>query len=168
MCRPCNDGVPYGGFLVLCVIVIPLVLLILGVRSSSGAEGISSTMALSVHLHRNHLAAALLLFPGLFGFVLPFIFAAENPRISALLTASPLFENRFLPPNPYFWSRFCLLTLGPAPRSRPDLSLEGPASTSILWKMSLSSSVTAPVSWPLRSRRSKTVSIVIVMPGQPL
>jgi hypothetical protein len=79
----------------------------------------------------------------------PFIFEAENPAKSPLLIASPLLECRFFPPNPYLWSRFCLLVLGPspAPRSRPDRSLAGALSTSTLWNSSSSlSSRTLPVS----------------------
>lgn len=58
---------------------------------------------------------ALLSFPGLF--LSPaFIFFTENPLISALLSASPLLPNLFLPPNPYFSSFFLRFVL---PASRP-------------------------------------------------
>lgn len=91
---------------------------------------------------------ARLLLPNLVDLDLPFIFDAENPLMSPLLSASPLLENRFLPPKPNFWSRFWRLWAGlppadrsPLPRSRPDRSLSGPASTAMLWKRSLSPSV---------------------------
>jgi hypothetical protein len=80
----------------------------------------------------------------------PFIRLAENPRISAVEVASPLFAKRFLPPKPNFWSFFCRLNAGPAPLSRPCRSIFGPSSTSTFSKRS-SASFTRPVSWPFRS-----------------
>jgi len=60
-------------------------------------------------------APALLALPGLF-FAPPFIFLAEKPLRSPLETASPLLENLFLPPCPYFSSFFCLLLAPPFSR----------------------------------------------------
>lgn len=80
----------------------------------------------------------------------PFIRLAENPRISAVEAASPLFAKRFLPPKPNFWSFFCRLDAGPEPLSRPCRSVLGPSSTSMFSKRS-SPSLTRPVSCPLRS-----------------
>lgn len=53
----------------------------------------------------DHLVPALLLFPGRFFFVpvkVVLFFLAEKPVRSLLDAASPLFENRFFPPCPYF------------------------------------------------------------------
>jgi hypothetical protein len=60
---------------------------------------------------------ALLLLPSRCAvFLWPFIFFVEKLRKSALDIASPLFENRFFPPNPNFSSFFCRLS-----RVRPAL-----------------------------------------------
>src|SRR2546429_8527916 len=73
----------------------------------------------------SHRAAALRLFPNRFALfplpplalaapdTSPFIRLAENPRISAVDAASPLFAKRFFPPNPNFWSFFRRLDAGP-------------------------------------------------------
>lgn len=90
----------------------------------------------TMHLH--YCLAALLLFPGrcfappLPPPPLPFILPTLKLRMSALLSASPLFENRFLPPYPnlasFFW-RFAAGGPPPPPRSWPERDLLGADST---------------------------------------
>ncbi len=93
-----------------------------------------------------HQILALLLFPSLCGF--PFIFLVEKALRSPVETASPLFANRFLPPNPNFSFRFCLLFGGARRPSRAALSslLASSSATS-----KRSSSFVAPVSALFRS-----------------
>jgi hypothetical protein len=57
---------------------------------------------------------ALLDFPNrFFGAKPPFIFFTEKSRRSEVLNASPLLENFFFPPNPYFSFFFCRFAFGP-------------------------------------------------------
>lgn len=57
----------------------------------------------------NYPLLTLRLLPGRCAPFLPFIFFAEKPLVSALDSASLLFANLFLPPNPYFSSRLARL-----------------------------------------------------------
>lgn len=106
---------------------------------------------------------ALLLFPNLCVPFFPFIFRDENPFISAVLAASVLFENRFLPPKPNLSSFFCFLFGGAL---RPEPSLVGleerssfVASSRATSKRSSSFVAPAVVSVFLRSRIQRVSTI---------
>lgn len=65
-------------------------------------------------LRHHGLPFALLDFPNrFFGANPPFIFLTEKSRRSDVLNASPLLENFFFPPNPYFSFFFCRFGFGP-------------------------------------------------------
>ena len=103
-------------------------------------------------LHWYHSFARLLFPSRCVPFLTPFIFFEENPRRSPVDTASPLFANRFLPPNPNFASFFCLLSRGaPFPSLRDDRTALSAVLASSSATSKRSSSLALPVSASLRS-----------------
>jgi hypothetical protein len=121
--------------------------------------GIFSLFQLTITIY----TLLLLLFPNLFapGFPL-FMFLAEKPFKSPLDIASPLFENRFFPPNPNFSSflwRLVGLALAEAWLSRESLEDFSGFEASSRATSKRSSSLAGPtVSAFLRSRGFRHVS----------
>lgn len=101
--------------------------------------------------HTTNLPYFRLLFPSLFAGPF-FIFLTEKPLRSAVDVASPLFEKRFFPPNPYFLSFLWRLKFEPSLPPFSALDLE-PVSSSAMSKRSSSPAVAVPFSAPLRSIR---------------
>jgi len=108
------------------------------------------------HRHLHYFIFALLLFPGLALF--PFILFADGGRTSALLAASLLLANLFLPPKPNlasFFERFVLDGLPSA--ARPLLT---PLPLPLVRRRLSVRSVVAPTSSRATSKRSSSFVVV--------